>query len=107
MKQVNYLLFPFDSPEGLAMHAIGLDGRNHPYQRHGKLFYKPWRNRFSTSPGGPDYEVWENFKAQGLADSLRWSDCDDNQTHETFWLTRAGLDWLGERLGITILSMER
>lgn len=104
---MNYTDVPWNSPEGIAMHTIGLGGRHKPYHRHGKLYFKPWRNRFSTSPGGPDYEIWENFKAQGLADSLRWGDYDDNQIHETFWLTRAGLDWLGERLGITIHDVER
>lgn len=102
---MNYLSFPEDSPESIAMWTIGLDGRHHPYYRHGKLYYKPWKNRFASLPGGYSHKVLENLAARGLADSQRQGGYDDDQIHETFWLTRAGLDWLGEQLGITIHSM--
>ena len=99
---MNNLLFPPNSPESIAMWAIGLDSQHHPYHRHGKLYYKPCRNHYTPLDKGLVFEVLKNLKAKGLADSKRWDD-----DHETFWLTRAGLDWLGERLGITIHSMER
>lgn len=104
MKQVNYLLFPFDSPEGLAMHAIGLDGRHHPYQRHGKLFYKPWRNHFAALEGTQTCETWELLEYEGIASSYI---SHDYYVQKVFSLTRAGLDWLGGRLGITIHDEER
>lgn len=105
MKQVNYLLFPFDSPEGLAIHAIGLDGRHHPYHRHGKLFYKPWRNGFAELEGTRTYDTWKSLEHAGLARS--YIDHRHRFPHTIFSLTRAGLDWLGGRLGITIHDEER
>lgn len=47
----------------LAKHCIGLD-RKEPYVRHGKRFYRPYRNYFST---GPDLENWEIMVISGYA----------------------------------------
>lgn len=41
----------------VARHAIGLDNKN-PYIRHGRKFYKPYRNYFATAPQFDDYEIW-------------------------------------------------
>lgn len=85
----------------LAAHAIGLDHKR-PYQRYGKFFYRPYRNRFSTHDRAPDYLIWkglaENRLAQGWPGGTRGN--------YTFNLTRAGLDWLGRQLGITIHDEE-
>lgn len=79
----------------LAKHCIGLD-RKKPYKRHGKYFYTPYRNFFST---GSNYEDWETMKDAGYADR----DKEKNQHGGyTYWLTRSGLDWLGAQLGIHI-----
>lgn len=84
----------------LASHAIGLDNKN-PYKRHGKLFYKPYRNYFSTAKGCDDFEPWDIMENAGYAAS--W---EDGRERYMFWLTRKGLDWLGEQLGIKIYDKE-
>lgn len=50
----------------LAAHAIGLDNKR-PYQRHGKFFYRPYRNRFATHDKAPDYRAWQGMVANGYA----------------------------------------
>lgn len=79
----------------LAAHAIGLDNKR-PYQRHGKLFYRPYRNFFSTHEKAPDFESWEHMVATGLAKKSA------QRCGAIYWLTRKGLDWLGNAIGITI-----
>ena len=78
----------------VAAHAIGLDYKR-PYQRHGKFFYRPYRNYFSTHDKAHDYSAWQGLCERGYAESgpVRIS---GNHHNQTFWLTRAGLDWLGD-----------
>lgn len=83
----------------LAKHCIGLD-RKKPYTRHGKKFYRPYRNYYST---GKNFEDWELMVQAGYADQGN----EKNQHGGyTYWLTRVGLDWLGEKLGIRIYDVE-
>ncbi len=83
----------------LAKHCIGLDKKK-PYVRHGKKFYRPYRNFYATSG---DYEHWEIMKTAGYAQR----DKEKNQHGGyTYRLTRSGLDWLGEQLGIYIFDEE-
>ena len=77
-----------------AKHCIGLD-RKKSYIRHGKKFYRPYRNYFAT---GRDYEVWEVMESAGYAKRGE----QNQHGGYTFHLTRAGLDWLGKQLGIHI-----
>lgn len=79
----------------LAKHAIGLD-QNNPYHRHGKAFFKPYRNYFTTNKYDDDWCAWNEMCRIGLAKR------GEDTMHEYFWLTRAGLDWLGEKLNIKI-----
>lgn len=82
-----------------ATHAIGMTGnrpRYRPYTRHGKKFYTPWRNRYVTSL---DDETWQWLMKQGYAD---YGYANKALNMGCFWLTRKGLDWLGEQTGITI-----
>ena len=83
----------------LARHAIGLDQKE-PYKRHGKLFYRPYRNYYDASP--KDCETWELMCYIGYADRGR----KDRYGGRMYWLTRKGLDWLGEKLGIKIYNEE-
>ena len=76
----------------LAKHCIGLDYKS-PYHRHGKAFYKPYRNYFDC--GEKLDEAWKVMIGAGYAKDDGIGCC---------WLTRAGMDWLGEKLGITIYS---
>lgn len=85
----------------LAAHAIGLDNKR-PYQRHGKFFYRPYRNHFVTHDRAPDYLIWKALVENQLA--RRWP--GGSRGSYTFVLTRAGLEWLGKKLGITIHDEE-
>lgn len=80
----------------LAKHCIGLD-RKKPYIRHGKKFYKPYRNYYAT---GKDHEGWDEMVFAGYAERGK----RNQHGGHTYWLTRVGLDWLGENLGIKIYN---
>lgn len=82
-----------------ASHAIGLDHKK-PYKRHGRYFYRPYRNYYDASP--KDCEVWEMMVAAGYAQAGR----KDRNGGRMYWLTRQGLDWLGEKLNIKIYDEE-
>lgn len=80
------------------LHCIGMidsgSQRHKPYHRHGKAFYRPWRNYFSC---GKQDKQWEELCACGYADHGAVND-----RGVMYWMTRKGLDWLGEQLGMTI-----
>lgn len=80
--------------------AIGLNNKD-PYTRHGKKFYKPYRNRFNTYHNN---ELWQVLEKAGLASHENWN--GDWSELIDFHVTRKGLDWLGERLGIHIYDEE-
>ena len=82
----------------LASHAVGLD-RKKPYKRHGKYFYKPYRNYYDAS--NEDCKVWNLMVDNGYAAYKK-----DRYGGRIYWLTREGLDWLGKKLGITIHDEE-
>ena len=85
------------------LHCIGMvdsgSQRHKPYRRHGKVFYRPWRNYFSTPAPS---KQWEALCAHGYA--AHNSPADDRGV--MYWMTRAGLDWLGDQLGMTIYDEE-
>lgn len=83
-------------------HCIGLDYKR-PYMRHGKLFYRPYRNYFSTEL--PD-EVWAGIEYNGWAARGRAHEYNGMYSG-TYYLTRNGLDHIGKVLGITIYGYER
>lgn len=83
----------------VAKHAIGM-GHRKPYTRHGKRWYRPYRNYFATTIGSPDFELWDTMESAGYAG------CKRTGTRAMFWMTRAGLDWLGEQLDIYIHDEE-
>ena len=86
----------YQKEEQLAAHAIGLDHKR-PYLRHGKFFYRPYRNRFVTHDKAPDFKIWQDMVANGYAGV--YSCCSGVSR---FYLTRKGQDWLGEAIHITI-----
>lgn len=83
----------------LASHCIGLD-HSKPYKRRGRYFYKPYRNYYDASI--KDCEIWDMIVAAGYAEAGR----KDRRGGRMYWLNRAGLDWLGEKLGIQIWDEE-
>ncbi|MGN0504371.1 MAG: hypothetical protein ACI4HJ_04915 [Ruminococcus sp.] len=76
----------------LCKHMIGLDHKK-PYHRHGKAYYKPYRNYFQEAKDGnkvldklPDYII-----SRVNSDMSTW-----------YSLTSDGLRWIGRELKITI-----
>ena len=80
----------------MASHCIGLGHRN-PYRRHGKAFYRPYRNYFASN-GLSD--AWEVMCGVGYAKK------SNNGKYLNYSMTRAGLDWLGKQLDMTIYDEE-
>lgn len=84
----------------LAKHTIGLDSKK-PYKRHGKLFYKPYRNYFTTYRECGDFLPWIGLMDMGYAEV--------HENHEIklyiFKLTRKGMDALGQVLGMKIYDV--
>ena len=76
----------------LCKHTIGLD-HSKPYHRHGKVFYKPYRNYFAASSNG-----------EKLLDRLSGLVVERRETERSviYRLTPDGLKWLGRQLNITI-----
>lgn len=78
----------------VAKHCIGLNYKK-PYTRHGKQFYRPYRNQYYTLRKD---KLWEALYRMGYAS--RWP--LNTRGYYEYWLTRVGLDWLGEKLNIHI-----
>ena len=83
----------------IAKHCIGLDYKK-PYKRHGRYFYRPYRNYYDA--GGEDVGLWDMMVEAGYAKAGK----KDRYGGRMYWLTREGLDWLGEKLGIQIWNEE-
>ena len=83
----------------LSKHCIGLDYKK-PYKRHGRYFYRPYRNYYDA--GGKDVKIWDTMASAGYAEAGR----KDRYGGRMHWMTREGLDWLGEKLGIQIWDEE-
>lgn len=76
----------------LCKHMVGLDRQN-PYHRHGKAFYRPYRNFFAS-----------NFPGNRLLNKLsHWIITkSQSEKHVYYKLTTEGLQWLGRQLHVTI-----
>lgn len=77
-----------------AKHCIGLDSSHRPHTRHGRQYFRAWRNMFATAG---DDKGWEYLKSKGYA----------NSTNNIYWLTDQGIAWLSEQTGICIKKGER
>lgn len=79
-----------------AKHCIGLD-RHNPYKRNGKLYYRPYRNRFYIHYNNP---IWSDLRWLGFAECEKkyWEVKEDDLV--LFWLNEDGRKWLAEKLGI-------
>lgn len=80
----------------IATHMIGLNYKR-PYIRHGRRYYKPYRNYFCSALSGPDYETLRKMEKKGYVVSGK-----PGEKGIYFWMTREGLDWLGEKIWIRI-----
>ena len=86
--------FPEDSEIRITIIAVmvGLDYQK-PYHRHGKAFYRPYRNYFAD--GIPGNRLLNKFPHWIITKS-------QSEKHVYYKLTADGLKWLGRQLGITI-----
>ena len=81
-----------------ALHTIGYNSGHvgwRLYTRHGKRYYKPFRNYFY----GKDTDL------DKLVDAGYMECCEDiahGEKFKTYWFNRNGLDWLGEQIGVYI-----
>lgn len=79
------------------LHVVGLDNARHrPYTRHGKRFYKPYRNYFSGNDKDLDVLVDAGYM------DVEESGYEEPNDYRIYYFNRKGLDWLGEQLGIYI-----
>lgn len=76
----------------LCKHMVGLDYKS-PYHRHGKAFYKPYRNYYEApKDGNPILDKLPNHIITKRVGGVSvW-----------YELTKQGLAWLGRQLKITI-----
>lgn len=81
----------------ICKHMIGLDHKN-PYHRHGRAFYKPYRNFYC------DKETGNSF-LDGLPNDI--VNMERSEKFTWYHLTEHGLKWLGRQLKITIKPEER
>jgi hypothetical protein len=81
----------------ICKHMVGLDYER-PYHRHGKAFYRAYRNYYTDGP-----------KGNAVLDKLPriiLEVCRDERSTE-YHLTDKGLAWLGRQLQITITNRKR
>lgn len=82
-----------------ALHTIGLNSgrtKRRLYTRHGKKFYKPYRNYFC----GNEKDLDELVKAGYMTVEAPRGEGENEL--KVYFFNRKGLDWLGKQLGITI-----
>ena len=81
-----------DAAINFCKHMVGLDHKS-PYHRHGKAFYKPYRNYYEAPQDG-----------NPILDKLPFIVIERRQGAMSVWysLTKQGLAWLGRQLKITI-----
>lgn len=80
----------------ICKHMVGLDYKR-PYHRHGKAFYRAYRNYYADAPEGN--RLLDKLPKDLLA-------VHRNDRGATYHLTKTGLEWLGRQLHITITRRE-
>lgn len=86
----------------MVLHTIGLDYRR-PYIRHGRKFYRPYRNYFTTNE---ESAAFRPLVEAGYMTKRAMPHAPDDTEGHLYSLTRAGLDWLGKQIGVTIHDEE-
>lgn len=96
-----YIDFSKEPPQvRAAAIAIGLDHKR-PYMRGTKTYYRTYRNYYTSFPASPESVVWMDLVNKGYA-TYRMNRSGTFR----FELTRMGLDWLGDELGVIIQNKE-
>lgn len=80
-------------------HSIGMDHQK-CYVRHKKKFYKPFRNYCSVEENSSDKVLWDKLVEKGYAKARV-------NKENVYYLTRKGLDYLGEQLNVSIYDAEK
>lgn len=80
-----------------ARHCIGMDRRK-VYHRHGKAFYRPYRNYYACAATDLHWEILvdKGYAKREITPS----------GYIYYHMTQVGLDWLGEKLSVTIHDEE-
>lgn len=81
------------------LHMIGLNSghiKGRLYTRHGKKYYRPYRNYFCGNDPDLDKLVEAGYMDYGLTKVVFGGE------QRIYWFNREGLDWLGDQLGIII-----
>lgn len=80
----------------ICKHMVGLDYKS-PYHRHGKAFYKPYRNYYEAPKDG-----------NPILDKLPFDIITKRVGGVSVWyeLTKQGLAWLGRQVKITIWEVK-
>ncbi|MDR9830249.1 hypothetical protein RCJ22_32205, partial [Vibrio sp. FNV 38] len=73
--------------------------RHKPYKRHGKLFYKPYRNYWAGQNQYLDY-------LGGVIGMVEKEETKQAGGMPFYYLARRGLDFLGRHIGVTIHDEE-
>lgn len=84
----------------MLLHTIGLD-YNRPYTRHGRMFYRPHRNYFTTNGKST---LFCPLVEEGYMTECSMPPAPDDTEGYIYTLTRAGLDWLGKQIGVNIYT---
>ena len=84
-----------------AKHMIGMDYKK-PYKRHGRMLYRPYRNFFAAGRGGEPELDWLVSQGRSI---MRVAEPGIHGSN--YYLTRDGLDWLGDAIGVHIYDEER
>ena len=80
----------------IAAHTIGLDYKR-PYQRHGRFFFRPYRNGFCAPVDSGFRNALDGMVSDGYMGVYQRGGM------MYYHMTRAGVKWLGDLLGVTIL----
>lgn len=89
----------------IMQHALGMDQRK-TYKRHGKEYYKPYRNYYTT--GMHNFCGWNLLVKRGLA-TAEYHDGENtygNQPSMIYYVSDLGKYWLQEQLGIVLKPEE-
>lgn len=87
----------------MVLHTIGLGDYRQSYTRHGRKFYRPYRNYFTTTGKSATFHP---LVEAGYMTEDAMPRAPDRTEGYLYRLTRAGLDWLGEQIGVTIHDEE-
>lgn len=80
----------------IAAYTIGLDYKR-PYQRHGRFFFRPYHNGFCTPVDSGFRQAFDGMVSDGYMGAYQRGGM------MYYHMTRAGIKWLGDLLGVTIL----